>query len=58
MAELAYVFDNSRLDHGLTYVMTARNGYIRKLGGYLPDWLKQEYAGKLKDYLESKLKGS
>ncbi len=50
-ADRAYVFDNSRLDHGFTHVATFEHGRIRKLGNYVPAWLKSTHAAALRVYL-------
>jgi predicted ABC-type ATPase len=50
-ADRAYLFDNSRLDHGFTHVATFERGRVRKLGAYLPRWLKTTHRGALRAYL-------
>ncbi len=49
----AFVFDNSRLDKGLTHVLTLENGRIQTLGSYVPRWVRKEFTEQLSDYLES-----
>ncbi len=51
-ANRAFVFDNSRLDKGLTHVMTVKDGRIERLGPYVPDWVKKAFAEKLRNYLQ------
>ena len=50
-ADRCYVFDNSRLDHGFTHVATFERGRIRKLGSYVPEWLKATYTTALRIHL-------
>ena len=50
-ADRCYVFDNSRLDRGFTHVATFERGRIRKLGNYVPEWLKATYTAALRAYL-------
>lgn len=51
----AFVFDNSRLEKGLTYIMTFEHGRIEKLNSsYVPDWVIGVYAEELRDHLESR----
>ena len=47
-----YVFDNSRLRHSHTHVMTLFGGEVTRLGRYMPDWVKQVYREPLLRYLE------
>jgi len=50
-ADRAYVFDNSRLDRGITHLLTFEAGRLRRIGAWLPDWAKRAYADELREYL-------
>jgi predicted ABC-type ATPase len=54
LADRSFVFDNSRLGRGFTHVLTLEEGKIRRLGSYVPDWVKREFRERLTDYLESR----
>ena len=57
-ADRAYVFDNSRLDHTFTHVLTFEGGRIRTLGNYVPDWVRETYSEALRVYLEERMGGT
>ncbi len=54
-ADLAYVFDNSRLDYGFTHVATFESGRIRKLGNTVPDWVRATYREALRSFAERRI---
>jgi predicted ABC-type ATPase len=53
-ADRAYVFDNSRLGRGITFVLRFESGRLRGIGAWVPDWVKDAYADELRAYLRAR----
>jgi hypothetical protein len=47
---VAYVFHNSRLDLGVTHILTLQRGQLRKLGDYVPHWVEEAYGEPIARY--------
>ena len=49
-AHRAYLYDNSRLDHGFTHVVTFERGRVQNLGVYVPRWVEEIYGELISRY--------
>jgi predicted ABC-type ATPase len=55
LADRAYVFDNSRLDRGISFALGFEAGRLRRIGAWLPDWVKDAYGDALRAHLEARI---